>query len=254
MTFPTGGKFIVQGASRGIGLAITKQILARDPNSSVLATCRGIPAQAKALARMQEKHENRLRLVSLDVESETSIEKAASEAKAMIYDVDRIINVAGILHEEGLAPEKRLSDISPSNFEKVMRVNALGGLLVAKWFSPLLTKARPSQFVNISARVGSISDNQLGGWYSYRCSKAALNMITRNLSIELKRKLPKVICTAIHPGTTDTDLSKPFQRNVRLDRLSTSQETAVKILDVTDKLTWRQNGTFLSTDGVSIPW
>ena len=254
MTSPSGSQFIVQGASRGIGFSITEQILARDPDSVVLATCRGIPSQAKALANLQEKYQNRLRVVSLDVESETSVETAASEAKAVVHDVDRIINVAGVLHEEGLAPEKRLSDITPSNFEKVMRVNALGALLVAKWFSPLLTKARPSQFVNISARVGSISDNQLGGWYSYRCSKAALNMITRNLSIELKRKLPEVICTAIHPGTTDTNLSKPFQRNVRLDRLSTSQETAVKILEVTDKLTCRQNGSFLSTDGVPIPW
>ncbi len=254
MTFSAGRQFIVQGASRGIGFAITKQILARDPDSFVLATCRGIPSQAEALASLQRKNKSRLKLISLDLESETSIETAASEAKAMVHEVDRIINVAGILHEKGLAPEKRISDITPSNFEKVMRVNALGALLVAKWFSPLLTKARPSQFVNISARVGSISDNHLGGWYSYRCSKAALNMITRNLSIELKRKLPKVVCTAIHPGTTDTNLSKPFQRNVRLDRLSTSQETAVKILDVTDKLTCRQNGCFLSTDGVPIPW
>ena len=210
MTLSSGSQFIVQGASRGIGLSITERILARDPDSIVLATCRGIPSQAKALANLQEKYQNRLRLISLDVESETSVKNAASETKA-VHEVDRIINVAGVLHEEGLTPEKRLSDITPSNFEKVMRVNALGALLVAKWFSPLLTKARPSQFVNISARVGSISDNQLGGWYSYRCSKAALNMITRNLSIELKRKLPEVICTAIHPGTTDTNLSKPFQ-------------------------------------------
>tara|TARA_Y100001970_G_C14163113_1_gene819710 strand:- start:313 stop:1077 length:765 start_codon:yes stop_codon:yes gene_type:complete len=254
MTFPAGSQFIVQGASRGIGFAITNQILARDSDSFVLATCRGSPSQAKELASLQEKYGNRLRILSMDVESETSVETAALEARAIACDVDRIINVAGVLHEKGLAPEKRLSDISPSNFEKVMRVNALGALLVAKWFSPLMTKDRPSQFINISARVGSISDNQLGGWYSYRCSKAALNMITRNLSIELKRKLPKVICTAIHPGTTDTNLSKPFQRNVRLDRLSTSQETAVKILDVTDKLTCRHNGSFLSTDGVPIPW
>ena len=106
MTFPSGSQFIVQGASRGIGLAITKQILARDPDSFVLATCRGIPSQAKALANLQEKYEKRLRLISLDVESETSVETAASEAKAVVHDVDRIINVAGVLHEEGLAPEK----------------------------------------------------------------------------------------------------------------------------------------------------
>ena len=254
MTPLTGNQILVQGASRGIGLAITEKILARDSKSFVMATYRGPLNQAKSLTNLQGKYANRLRLTSLDLESETSIENAASEVKLITNEIDRIINVAGILHEENLSPEKRLTDIRPSNFEKVMRINALGALLVAKWFSPLMTKDRISQFINISARVGSISDNQLGGWYSYRCSKAALNMITRNLSIELKRKLPKVICAAIHPGTTDTTLSKPFQRNVQPDRLSTPQETAVKILDVTDNLTYYQNGSFLSTEGESIPW
>ena len=254
MSSLASSRSIVQGASRGIGLAVAEQILVNDPKSFVLATCRESPSETSALTNLQEKYPGRLEITSLDLESEASIEKAASKARSITTDVDRIINVAGILHEEGLAPEKKLSDITPSSFEKVMRVNALGALLVAKWFSPLLTKVRPSLFVNISARVGSISDNQLGGWYSYRCSKAALNMITRNLSIELKRSLPKVICTAIHPGTTDTNLSKPFQRNVRPDRLSTSEETAVKILDVTDNLTYRQNGSFLTTEGVPIPW
>ncbi len=254
MTPLTSRQVIVQGANRGIGLAITEKILARDSNSLVVATYRGHLDKAKALANLQKKHTNRLKLVSLDLESERSIERASSEVGLITNDIDRIINVAGILHEKNLSPEKRLTDINPSNFEKVMRVNALGALLVAKWFSPLMTKDRMSQFINISARVGSISDNQLGGWYSYRCSKAALNMITRNLSIELRRRLPKVICTAIHPGTTDTTLSKPFQRNVQPDRLSTPQETAVKILDVTDNLTYHQNGSFLSTEGESIPW
>ena len=106
MTLSSGSQFIVQGASRGIGLSITERILARDPDSIVLATCRGIPSQAKALANLQEKYQNRLRLISLDVESETSVKNAASETKAVVHEVDRIINVAGVLHEEGLTPRK----------------------------------------------------------------------------------------------------------------------------------------------------
>ena len=247
-------RYLIQGASRGIGLALTEQVLKGNPSALIAATCRGPIESLDNLCQLRDQHGERLHLFTLDVESETSIQDAYNQAATKFRTFDRIINVAGILHDGDLTPEKRLTDISPEHFEKVMRVNTLGPLLVAKWFSALMSKEEQSQYINISARVGSISDNYLGGWYSYRASKAALNMITRNLSIELKRKLPKVICAAIHPGTTDTGLSKPFQRNVPASRLSTSLETAVKILGVMDGLDYHHNGSFLSADGVPIPW
>ena len=123
-----------------------------------------------------------------------------------------IINCAGLLHDgDSLQPEKRLADVTAASLERSFAVNAIGPLLIAKHFQGMLHPQRLAVFATLSARVGSIGDNRTGGWYSYRASKAAQNMITKNLSIELHRRARGVICVALHPGTVDTGLSRPFQ-------------------------------------------
>ena len=142
----------------------------------------------------------------------------------------------------------------PAVLRHVFEVNAFGPLVVAKHFLPLLKHSERAVLANLSARVGSIGDNRLGGWYAYRASKAAQNMFTRNLSLELARRAPKVICVALHPGTVDTELSKPFQGGVSPDRLFDADRAARQLLEVIDGLRPEQTGRFLAWDGTTIPW
>ncbi len=153
-----------------------------------------------------------------------------------------------------MQPERRLADVDAEAFLRSMRVNALGPLLMAKHFEPLLRSAQRAVFASISARVGSIGDNRLGGWYAYRASKAAQNMVTRNLSIELRRRTRGIICVALHPGTVDTALSEPFQTRVPPDRLFTPDYAAEKLLAVIESLDADSNGRFFAWDGSEIPW
>ena len=166
-----------------------------------------------------------------------------------------LINCAGVLHEgAGIHPEKKIEDVDPERLRAVFEVNAFGPLVVAKHFLGLLRHEERAVLANVSARVGSIGDNGLGGWYAYRASKAAQNMFTRNLAIELGRRAPNVICVALHPGTVDTDLSRPFQRSVAKGGLFSDAQAADQILDVLGRLSGEDSGSFLAWDGSTIPW
>ena len=136
---------------------------------------------------------------------------------------------------------------------QLFAVNAIGPALVAKHFLPLLPRHGRSVFASISARVGSIEDNRLGGWYSYRASKAALNMLLKTYSIELKRRAPSAICVGLHPGTVDTALSKPFQGGVAPGKLFSPTQSAAYLLRVIDGLTPADNGAVFAWDGSQIP-
>jgi len=137
--------------------------------------------------------------------------------------------------------------------ERSYRINAIGPALVAKHFLPLLTRERKAMFAALSARVGSIEDNQLGGWHAYRASKAALNMLLKTLSIELARQNPTAICVGLHPGTVDTRLSEPFQRGVPEGKLFSPQKSARHLLNVFDTLSPEQSGQIFAWDGQRIP-
>jgi NAD(P)-dependent dehydrogenase (short-subunit alcohol dehydrogenase family) len=167
-----------------------------------------------------------------------------------------IVNCAGVLHggPAQLAPEKRLADVRPEALAASFAVNAFGPLLVAKHFERLLAHRDRAVFASISARVGSIGDNRLGGWYAYRGAKAAQNMFTRTLAIEWARSRRNLVCVALHPGTTDTDLSRPFQANVAPDRLFGPGRTVRQLLAVIDRLTPADTGRFYAWDGSEIPW
>lgn len=244
---------LVQGASRGLGLALVRVLLATDRRRRVFATCRA-PATAGALAQLASL-EQRLEVLPLDVTREESIAAAATVVRQRTERLDLLVNVAGVLHGDGgLAPEKRIEAVSPDLLRRVFEVNAFGPLLVAKHFHPLLKHDGRAVLANVSARVGSIGDNRAGGWYAYRGSKAAQNMFTRTTAIELGRRAPNVIVVAVHPGTVDTDLSRPFQQSVAPARLFDAERAARQIVDVLAGLTTAQSGTFVAWDGSTIPW
>ena len=165
-----------------------------------------------------------------------------------------MIVTSGILHDgAALGPEKTWRHLDAEALGQVYRINTVGPALIGKHFLPLLAKDRKSLFAALSARVGSIGDNQLGGWHAYRASKAALNMILKNFAIELARKNPDAICIGLHPGTTDTNLSKPFQGHVPSDKLFTPDYAAGRLLTVIDTATTEDSGDVLAWDGETIP-
>ena len=151
-------------------------------------------------------------------------------------------------------PEKTWRSLNAAALAKAFRINTVGPALVAKHFLPLLARRRKSAFAVLSARVGSISDNRLGGWYAYRASKAALNMLIRTLSIELKRSNRDALCIALHPGTVDSRLSKPFQGNVPDGKLFSPDVAANHLLSVIDGVDPEQSGKLFAWDGAEIPF
>ena len=245
---------MIQGSSRGIGLEFVRQALADATSGRVFAACR-TPQASPSLVELAAQ-DPRLRLVELDVASETSIREAAAAVAAEVPRLHLIVNCAGLLHDgvAGIAPEKRLADVGSDALAASFAVNAAGPLLVAKHFEPLLAHRERAVFASISARVGSIGDNRLGGWYAYRGSKAAQNMVTKTLAIEWARSRRNVICVALHPGTTDTDLSRPFQANVAPEKLFSPERTVRQLLGVIDALRPEDTGRFLAWDGAAIPW
>lgn len=252
-SFPEPVTVCIQGASRGIGLAFVRE-LADDVNvDRIIATCRD-PSRARDLGELSETTGDRIHLEHLDVTDEPSIASAAGRIGETIGKIDVLINCSGLLHDEAMGPERRLADVEPEAVMRGFAVNALGPLLVAKHFDRLFDSRRRAVLANISARVGSIGDNRLGGWYAYRVSKAAQNMVTRNLSIELRRSRRGIICVALHPGTVDTDLSRPFQKGVAEGKLFDVHRAVRQLLAVIDSLTPESNGRFYAWDGQEIPW
>jgi NAD(P)-dependent dehydrogenase (short-subunit alcohol dehydrogenase family) len=253
-SLPAGSNVLIQGASRGIGLELARQLLADPQVSCVFAACRS-PETATALTSLAAR-KPRLRVLALDAADEDSIRAAAVAVAATAPRLHLIVNCAGLLHDAatGIAPEKRLTDVRPDALATSFAVNAFGPLLVAKHFEALLAHKERAVFASISARVGSIGDNRLGGWYAYRGAKAAQNMFTKTLSIEWARSRRNVICVALHPGTTDTDLSRPFQANVAPEKLFSSERTVRQLLAVIDGLQPEDTGRFLGWDGAEIPW
>ena len=232
----TEAVFVVNGSSRGIGLQFVASLLDRT-KGKVIACCRS-PSTAHDLNNITSKYPNdRIQILPLDVEEQSSIDALATEISQSYGRVDALFNVAGILGDGKTTPgpERSIANIERDWMTKTLAVNVVGPTMLAKALSPLMrttgrksvkmnnldvtlpTNRPPTVIANLSARVGSISDNQLGGWYSYRISKSALNQATRTMGLELKRQGTWIV--ALHPGTTNTDLSKPFQRNVKEGRL-----------------------------------
>ncbi len=253
-SFPHPINAIVNGASRGIGLAFVRRLVDDPTVTRVFATSRQGASDA-ALNELRAGEDSRIQPLDMDVTVENSVATAAEAVRCDVEQVDLIINCAGLLHDSArMQPEKRLADVSAASLQRSYAVNAIGPLLIAKHFESLLPRHDRCVFANLSARVGSIGDNRLGGWYAYRASKAAQNMITRNLSIELYRRARGIVCVALHPGTVDTRLSRPFQSNVSENQLFSPDRAACQLLSVIDGLRCEANGRFFAWDAKPIPW
>lgn len=249
-SFPGDGAALVQGASRGIGLGFVRNLLASDRFERVYATCRR-PAEAVDLAAIDD---GRLVVLELDVTDPASIDRAAGQVHKAGVPLRLLLNVAGILHDDRVAPEKKLEDLDSEAMSRVFAVNAIGPALVVKAFRRCLSRDGRVVVAALSARVGSIGDNRLGGWYSYRASKSALNQLLHTASIELRRRNRNAIVALLHPGTTDTGLSAPFQDNVPEDKLFSVDYACTRMLDVVDGLDESSSGLFHAWDGQRIEW
>lgn len=248
---------VVQGASRGLGLAFVRHLLDDSNVAKVLATCRR-PEHAGALQDLVDTSSGRVILAAVDVTDEESIAEAAAYARENLGEVHLLLNVAGVLHDKAreMEPEKKLDDIDPDDLLYAFQVNSAGPLLMVKHFSSLIPRKGRAVIANLSARVGSIGDNRLGGWYAYRASKAAQNMFTRTVAIELgrHRRRGELICVALHPGTVDTDLSRPFQSHVPDKKLFDPPRAARQLLDVIAELRPEDSGNFFDWAGEPVPW
>ena len=236
---------LVQGGAGGLGRALLQRIVNSGRFDRILVTAR----QPSKL----EVKDSRIHKIELDLTSDVSIAEAQTICREMADRLHLVVSTAGILKTDTLSPEKKLADLSRHALETVFSVNCFGPFLFYGGLMPLFRHSDLLTVATLSARVGSISDNRLGGWHSYRASKAAQNMLTRNLSIELKRTNPNSIVVGLHPGTVDTNLSKPFQTYVAEEKLFSVQQSANYLFDVIENLTPEHTGRIFAWDGSEIP-
>ncbi|NJK55370.1 MAG: SDR family NAD(P)-dependent oxidoreductase [Pleurocapsa sp. SU_5_0] len=244
---------LIVGASQGIGLGFVRSLLQQEHIQHIFTTYRN-PDTAKQLLDLASQSGDRVKCLQVDITEESNIAAAIKQIQESVKQLHLAIYCVGVLHDQNLTPEKSLRQINGSNLIYSFQVNSIGAVLLAKHLMPLFNKSEPSIFASISAKVGSISDNRLGGWYGYRASKAALNMFLKTTAIEYSRRCPKTIVVALHPGTTDTQLSQPFQKNVPLDKLFSVEHTVTLLSQVISNLSLKDSGEFFSWDGTKLPW
>ena len=242
----------IQGAGRGIGLAFVEELLAKS-SGQIYASYRS-PQSKNTLQKLQNSHGERLHIYYLDVSDEISVRDCADAVAEKTTELSLLINCSGILHGQEMQPEKKLEDVNMDFVRKGFAVNTFSVLLMAKHFHRFFHHQNHAIWANISARVGSIEDNRLGGWYTYRASKAAQNMITKTMALEFKRIAKTTVCVALHPGTVATQLSEPFVSGSRKRTVFSPQKCVRQLLDVLDKLTLEDSAKFFAWDGSKIPW
>lgn len=223
---------VVFGAGGGIGRALVDALRSADRFEQVVGFSRSTTP-------------------SIDLLNEASLERAALFASAR-GEIRLVIDATGFLHDNRHAPEKSWRQLDPTGLARAFAVNAIGPALIMKHVLPLLPRNGKAVFATLSARVGSIGDNRLGGWYAYRASKAALNQLVRTAAVELARRAPEAICIALHPGTVATPLSAPFATTGL--EVHTPMQAAAHLLEVVDRLTVEGNGGFFDWRGHPVPW
>jgi len=232
---------IVTGASGGIGSALVDSLLARFAEAEIFASYHRSP---------DHREHERLHWHALDLRDDGAIEQWSRA----FTRVDWIVNAAGYLHGSHGGPEKTVRAVDSDFLLRNIRINTLPSLLLAKHFGAALKLSPAPLLATISARVGSIEDNRLGGWYSYRISKAALNMALKTLSIEWRHSHPRGCVAALHPGTNDTALSRPFQSNLAAEDLFQPDYTADMFVDLLSRLGPADSGRFWAWNGENLPW
>ncbi len=235
-SFAPGLRALVFGAGGGIGAAFVTDLGAHPRVAKVYAAARSAEAPWQ-----------------FDLTDEASIEAVAKAATAE-GPLDLVLVATGVLHSPTMRPEKTWRSLDAAALAEAFAINATGPALIAKHTLGLLRRDAKSVFACLSARVGSIEDNRLGGWHAYRASKAALNMLIRSCAVELQQRNPGALCVALHPGTVDTRLSQPFQGGVPSSKLFTPAMSARSLLGVLDRLTPADSGRLFAWDGQAIPF
>lgn len=231
-SFDPAGVAIVFGAGGGIGAALVAALTAADHFRAVIGFSRSGPNP-------------------FDLTDEDSIARAASMASAA-GDIRLIVDATGFLHDGQHRPERALRELDPDRLAHAFAINVIGPALLMKHFLPRLPRSGKAGFATLSARVGSIGDNRLGGWYGYRASKAALNQFVRTAAIELARRAPGAFCVALHPGTVATSLSAPFAKPG--PGLHLPDAAARHLLDILNGLDATHSGGFFDWQGTAVPW
>lgn len=231
-SFPNASVALIIGSSGGIGGALMEILTVSGHFESVLGFSRTTSP-------------------CIDLLDETSLEEAARFAAAQ-GEVRLVIDATGFLHDERQVPEKSWQELDAAKLARSFALNAIGPALLMKHVLPRLPRAGKAVFATLSARVGSIADNRLGGWYAYRASKAALNQLVRTAAIELARRCPEALCIALHPGTVATPLSKPFAKTGL--QVHEPLEAARQLLGVVNQLGADSNGGFFDWRGEPVPW
>ncbi|PSF12309.1 short-chain dehydrogenase [Marinobacter fuscus] len=242
---------LIAGVSGAIGSALAEQCLAQGEQAeSVIGLCRNPEKIPDVLTQNDRFH-------ALAWDAEDPEQLNVSALKQRLEDtgpVTTVIYAAGLLHDGEMFPEKRLEDLDRLSMSRAYTVNCLGFGLLIQALAPMLRGKQFKRLVAISAKVGSIEGNHLGGWYAYRCSKAALNMLVKNLSVELPRRFAPIACIALHPGTTFSALSEPFQQSLGRLNVHQPEQTADNLYRVIEGLSEKDNGRFFHWDGSALPW
>ena len=241
----SGGLALVIGARGGLGTALCQQ-LRSDPRFTRVLT-----AGRRADPTTTDPDVD----LDIDLTEESRIAAAAGQVSQLTHaglPLRLVIDATGFLHGNGFEPEKSWRQLDAAHMAHAFAINAIGPALLMKHFLPLLARSGKAVFATLSAKVGSIGDNRLGGWYSYRASKAALNQLVHTAAIELARQQPQAICVALHPGTVDTRLSSPFAKSGL--EVQTPEAAAARLLAVIDGLGAKNNGGFFNHHGEALPW
>ena len=231
-SFPPAGVAVVFGAGGGIGGALVAALRTAGRFDQVIAFGRATSPP-------------------IDLQDEASLQRAAAFAAAR-GELRLVINATGFLHDDRQAPERSLAQLDAANLIRSFALNAVGPALIMKHVLPRLPRTGKAVFATLSARVGSIGDNRLGGWYGYRASKAALNQLVRTAAVELARRSPEALCVALHPGTVATGLSAPFAATGL--EVHAPEAAARHLLAVIDQLSAEANGGFFDWRGRPLPW
>lgn len=232
-------KVLVVGATGGIGSAFVEKIKQLDKDNIIIEVVR------------KKKYNHQIEVDMLDEESMT---QCALEIHKQHGTIDMILNTVGLLHSDGAMPERAYKEINQDFLLKTFEANTFIPFMVSKHFVPLLSKENTSLIAFMSARIGSISDNNLGGWYSYRASKAALNMLIKTLSIELSYKNKNAICIGLHPGTVKTNLSDPFSEKIRAYKVFSREESIDYLVNQINRVDHTFSGKLIDWQGDIIPY
>lgn len=253
-TLGSESNVLVVGATGAIGAAFVRYLANTVGVRRVWAASR--QPDSPAMHTLVEACGNTVSPIPVELTDPPSIQAMAERIGAETPHLHLLINAFGVLHDDqaGIRPEKRLEDLTPEGLLANYQINAMAPALIAKHCLGLLNHKERAVFASLSARVGSISDNSLGGWYAYRMSKAAQNMFTRGMAVECARRARRVICLALHPGTTDSALSAPFQSRVPSGKLFSPAFVAEQLLHHIDQSQPEDSGCFLAWDGQPIPW